>query len=245
MNALWFHAARRGRSPAIPSPPPSSDLSPANLDATLKTYGIVLPRSEIAANAVEAAAAAERIRFPVALKITSPDILHKTEAGGVILDLRDRASVVAAAQKLLDGTRSSFPDARIEGIQVQEMVSGVEAIIGTRTDPLYGPILLIGAGGVLVELANDAALRLLPVTPSEITSMIDGLKLKRLLAGFRSGPAADRAALEAAALALAQFYLDHRSRIGEIEINPLMIRQSGAVAVDVRAIWREESTGET
>jgi acetyltransferase len=244
MNALWFHAARRGRPPALPSPPPPSDLSPDNLDTKLQAYGIALPRSEMAATAAEAANAAERIRFPVALKIVSPDILHKTEAGGVILDLRDRAAVVAAAEKLLASTRTAVPNARIEGILVQEIISGVEAIIGARTDQLYGPILLIGSGGVLVELAKDAALRLLPVTSGEITSMIDGLKLNSLLAGFRGGAAADRAALEAAALALAQFYLDHRSRIGEIEINPLMIRQSGAVAVDVRVIWREESTGE-
>src|SRR5262249_15687223 len=138
--------------------------------------------------------------FPVALKIVSPDILHKTEAGGVILDLRDRAAVAAAAEKLLASTRTAVPNARIEGILVQEMVSGLEAIVGARTDPLYGPILLIGSGGVLVELAKDAALRLLPVTADEITSMVEGLKLKRLLAGFRSGEAADRAALEADAL---------------------------------------------
>src|SRR5205823_2159091 len=100
-----------------------------------------------------------------------------------------------------------------DGFLVQEMVAGVEAIVGARTDPLYGPILLVGTGGVLVELVKDAALRLLPVTPAEISSMIDGIRLKSLLAGFRGQAPADRGALETAALALAQFYLDHRSRI--------------------------------
>jgi hypothetical protein len=122
------------------------------------------------------------------------------------------------------------------------MVSGIEAIVGARNDALYGPILLVGAGGILVELARDIALRLLPVTAQDVTAMSDGLKLSKLIAGFRGRPAADRQALEAAVRALAQFYLDHRARIEDIEINPLMVRPSGAVAVDVRVIWR---TGET
>jgi acetate---CoA ligase (ADP-forming) len=100
-------------------------------------------------------------------------------------------------------------------------------------------MLLIGSGGVLVELAKDAALRLLPVSKADVTAMVDGLKLKQLLAGFRGRPAADRAALEATALAIGQFFLDHRARINDIEINPLMLRSAGAVAVDVRVIWRE------
>jgi hypothetical protein len=96
---------------------------------------------------------------------------------------------------------------------VQEMVSGVEAIVGARSDPLYGPMLLVGSGGVLVEVAKDAALRLLPVTTQDVGTMIDGLKLAQHLAGFRGQPAADRAALEAAALGLGRFFLDHRARI--------------------------------
>jgi len=128
---------------------------------------------------------------------------------------------------------------------VQEMVSGVEAIVGARQDPLYGPLLLVGAGGVLVELAKDAALRLLPVTADDVAAMIDGLKLDKLLTGFRGRPVADRAALEASVLALAQFYLDHRANIEDVEINPLMVRSNGrgAVAVDVRVIWRHENEG--
>jgi hypothetical protein len=130
------------------------------------------------------------------------------------------------------------------------MVVGLEAIVGARNDPLYGPLLLVGSGGVLVELVEDAALRLLPVALEEVGSMIDGLKLARRLSGLRGGPAADRAALEAAALALGRFFLDHRARIKEIEINPLIVRaderstalkpvKAGAIAVDVRVLWQE------
>jgi acetate---CoA ligase (ADP-forming) len=153
--------------------------------------------------------------------------------------------VHAAADALVAAARAAQPDARIDGFLVQEMVSGVEAIVGARTDPLYGPMLLVGSGGVLVELAKDAALRLLPVSATEVAAMLDRLKLATLLSGFRGRPAADRPALEANVLALAQFFLDHRARIKDIEINPLMVRPAGqgTVAVDVRVLWREDSQG--
>ena len=245
LNGLWFHAARRGRCPPTPAPAPASELSPATLDATLARYGIALPKSHAAGSAAEAVAAAARIGFPVALKIRSRDILHKTEAGGVALGLQSREAVQAAADALAASARATQPGAHIDGFLVQEMVSGVEAIVGARSDPLYGPMLLVGAGGVLVELAQDAALRLLPVAAGEVATMVDGLKLARLLHGFRGRPAADRAALEAAALALGRFFLDHRARINDIEINPLIVRSAnnGAVAVDVRVLWREDARG--
>ncbi len=241
LNGLWFHAARRGRRPLAPPPAPLSDLSPENLQATLARYGLALPNSQAVAGAGDAAAAAERIGFPVALKIRSRDILHKTEAGGVALDLHDREAVGAAAAALAASARAARPDARIDGFLVQEMVAGVEAIVGARSDPFYGPVLLIGAGGVLVELAKDAALRLLPLGSDDVAAMVDGLKLATLLAGFRGRPAADRAALEAAALALGRFFLDHQARLSDIEINPLIVRRAGhgAVAVDLRTTWRE------
>jgi acetyltransferase len=240
MNALWFYAKRQGTPPAKLPPAPASDLTPATLEATLARYGITLPVSRAVATPAEAEIAAEAIGFPVALKIRSPDILHKTEAGGVMLDLRSRQEVKGAAAALIAGARAAHAGARIEGLLVQQMVSGVEAIVGARSDPLYGPLLLIGAGGVLVELARDVALRLLPVAAPEVGAMIEGLRLKQLLAGYRGRAAADRAALEKTALALAQFYLDHRARIADVEINPLMVGRTGAVAVDVRVLWREQ-----
>jgi acetate---CoA ligase (ADP-forming) len=245
LNGLWFHAARRGRLPPAPPPAPASELTPATLEAMLASYGIALPKTCAASNIAEAVSAAERIGFPVVLKISSRDILHKTEAGGVALDLRDRAAVQKAAETLVAAARASHPGARIDGFLVQEMVSGIESIIGARSDALYGPMLLVGAGGVLVELVEDAALRLLPVTADEVSEMVDGLKLARLLSGFRGRPAADRAPLEATALALGRFFLDHRAKISDIEINPLMVRPkgSGAVAVDVRVVWREDAQG--
>src|SRR5262249_51828921 len=153
--------------------------------------------------------AAERIGFPVTLKIRSRDILHKTEVGGVALDLQNCDAVQAAAEALAASARAAQPSARIDGFLVQEMVSGIAAIVGARNDPPHGPLLLVGSGGVLVELVADAALRLLPVTTHEVSTMVDGLKLAQRLSEFRGRSAADRAALEAAALGLGRFFLDH------------------------------------
>ncbi|MDB5649465.1 MAG: acetyl-CoA synthetase [Hyphomicrobiales bacterium] len=237
MNALWFHAARQGREPRRPEPAKPTGITPETLHAKLASYGIHAPRSEQAASPEAAAEAAARIGFPVALKIRSPDILHKTESGGVALDLRDTQAVRAAAQQML--TRAG--DARIEGFDVQQMVTGgIEAIVGARDDALYGPMLLVGSGGILVELLDDAKLAMLPLEQNEVEGMISDLKLARLLAGYRGRPAADHAALSEAALALGRFFLDHRAEIADIEINPLVVREAGAgvIALDIRVLWR-------
>jgi len=241
LNALWFYAQRTGRAPALLPPAPSSDMTPDKLDATLARYGISLPQSRVVDSAAAAADAATEIGFPVALKIRSADIVHKTEAGGVKLDLKSRQHVLDAADVLVKAAHAAHPKAKIDGFLVQQMVSGIETIVGVHDDPLYGPLLLVGSGGILVELVRDAAQRLLPVEARDATAMIDTLKLAPLLAGYRGRPAGDRAALEACALGLARFYLDHRPRIAEIEINPLMVSAQGAVAVDVRVAWREEN----
>lgn len=240
MKALWFHAERQGKLPARPATEKPSKLTPETLEATLADYGIALPKSELAKSPAAAAEAAARIGFPVALKIQSVDILHKTEAGGVVLGLASAAAVKAAAAELLKSAASTHKGARIDGFLVQEMVSGIEAIVGARSDALYGPMLLVGSGGVLVELLKDAELAMLPVSGKEITGMVDRLKLSGLLAGYRGKPAADRKAMEKAIAGLAKFFLDHRTRLADIEINPLMVRPNGkgAVAVDVRVIWR-------
>ena len=238
LNALWFHAARALRQPSPLPPAWQSDLTPATLESALAAYGIVLPKAETVASAAQAMAASEHIGFPVALKVRSPDIVHKTEAGAVALDLRDPKAVGAAAGALAARVRQKQPGARIEGFLVQEMVSGVEAIVGARSDPLYGPLLLVGTGGVLVELTNDASLRLLPVTRNEVEAVIEKLRLTRLLGGFRGALPADRSALVTTVLALGRFFLDHRAKITDIEVNPLVVRASGCVAVDVRVLWR-------
>ena len=159
----------------------------------------------------------------MALKIVSSAISHKTEAGGVRLHLASEAEVERAAHELAASAAKAVPGAPIDGYLVQEMVDGVEMIIGARTDPLYGPMLVVGAGGILVELVKDVAFRLLPVTPEDVRAMIAELKVAKLLAGFRGKPAADVDALVQAICGLSDFYLDHRHLISDIEINPIIV----------------------
>src|SRR6202030_3954435 len=149
------------------------------------------------ANSAEAAvAAAGQLGYPVAVKVDSPDILHKTEAGVVRLNLRDAAQVRTAYAEILAGAKAYAPHARIIGVSVQEMVGqGVEVIVGVSCDPQLGPVLLFGSGGVMVEVYNDVALRRCPITRSEAQAMIAEVKGARLLQGFRGRPAADLEAL--------------------------------------------------
>ena len=226
LNGLWFHAARRGRVPAAPPPAPPSELSPATLDATLARYGIALPRSKAVANAAEAAAAAEAIGFPVALKLRSPDILHKTEAGGVALGLREprrragrrRHDGGGGARRAAEGCASTAFWCRRWSPGSRR--SWARAAIRSMAHCCSSAPAACWSSSPRTRRCGS-----FPSTAGDVTAMIDGLKLAQLLAGFRGRPAADRAALEAAALALGRFFLDHRGRIEDIEINPLMVRE--------------------
>jgi acetate---CoA ligase (ADP-forming) len=238
LSALAFYGVRKGRAVAPLSPPAGrpETLEGAALEAALARHGLTLPRSAMAKSSQDAAAAAAKIGFPVALKIVSSAISHKTEAGGVRLHLSSEAEVVRAAQELAASAAKAVPGAPIDGYLVQEMVDGVEMIVGARSDPLYGPMLVVGAGGILVELVKDVAFRLLPVTPADARAMIAELKVAKLLAGFRGKPAADVDALVAAICGLSDFYLDHRHLLSDIEINPLIVLAKGVRAVDVRML---------
>lgn len=238
LGGLAFYGARAGRSMAPLAAPTgrAETLEGAALEAALAKHGVTLPRSASAASPQAAAAAASEIGFPVALKIVSRAISHKTEAGGVRLHLASAAEVERAAHELAASAAKAVPGAAIDGYLVQEMVDGVEMIVGARSDPLYGPMLVVGAGGILVELVKDVAFRLLPVAPDDARAMIAELKVAKLLAGFRGKPAADLDALVAAICGLSAFYLDHRHLIGDIEINPLIVLSKGVRAVDVRML---------
>jgi succinyl-CoA synthetase beta subunit len=156
--------------------------------------------------------------------------------GGVFLNLDTAIKVEAGAAALSNAVRKAAPAAALTGFLVQEMVSGVELIVGARNDPLYGPVMVVGAGGILVELVRDIALALLPVRRRDVATMLDKLKVAKLLRGYRGRPACDMAALAQAICGLSDFFLDHRHAIADIEINPLVVLETGVCAVDVRAI---------
>jgi acetyltransferase len=240
LSGLAFYGARKGRRIAPPPPPAgrAESLDDANLAAALARHGLPAPKSGVAASPQDAGALAARIGFPVALKIVSRAISHKTEAGGVRLHLSSAPDVERAAQALLASAAKAAPGAPIDGFLVQEMVEGTEVILGARTDPLYGPMLVVGAGGILVELVKDIALRLLPVTAEEARAMLGELKVAKLLAGFRGRPPGDVDALVEAICGLSDFYLDYRHLLTDLEINPLIVhaKGEGVRAVDVRLV---------
>ena len=239
--ALADYAERRRRGiPAIMQVKPRSPDMP--VEAVLAEYGIKGPASGFARTAADAGAAAAQTGFPVALKIVSPQALHKTEVGGVALNIVSEDAAIAAAAEMEARLRGVDPSAEIEGFMVQQMVDGLEVIAGVRDDPQFGPVLALGFGGVLVEAIGDVSFRLLPVTAADVSDMLGELRAKSLLGPFRGAPARDVDALINCAVGLSNAYLDLRDRVSDIEINPLMVgaKGDGVCAVDIRAIPRSQ-----
>jgi acetate---CoA ligase (ADP-forming) len=241
LQALIKYSAARDRG-VLPLPEPTGDrasLEGAAFEQLLAHHGLTPPASAMGATAQQAAIEAARIGFPVALKIVSPQASHKTEVGGVALGLMDEAAVVAAADEMAARLAAIEPDAEVEGFLVQEMVSGVEVIIGVREDPQFGPFMIAGLGGVMVEAMRDIAFRMLPLMAADAKAMLDELQGKALLGEFRGRPARDIKALVAAMVGLSALFLDHREYLADLEVNPLIVGGigEGVRAVDVRPVF--------
>ena len=237
MQALVTYASAQRRGLALPTEPSSklSNLTDDALAQQLSDLGLTIPGQLITGPDPEAAAnKAEELGFPVALKIVSQNISHKTEAGGVRLNLKDRQSVVREAEEL----RSSLGGDQLNGFLVQEMVDGLEMLIGVREDADFGPLMVVGLGGIFVELFRDVSLRLAPVDEVEARTMLSELRGADALKGFRGQAPRDVEALVKAIVALSTFYLKNRGWLTEIEINPLIVlaEGKGVRAVDIRPI---------
>lgn len=199
----------------------------------LAAYGIAVTRDLLATSAEEAAAHFRALGGPVAMKIESPDIAHKSDSGGVRLNVASEASVRELFAAILADCARAAPGARLGGVVVQPMVPpGVELILGASTDPTYGPVIALGAGGVLAEFLGDPVLRLPPLTPDEASAMIDALPNRKILDGVRGRPAADRAALAEVVVRFSWLAADLADAVAEIDINPLIAGPAGAVAAD-------------
>ncbi len=210
--------------------------------AVLEAYGLRTPKDLLATSPDEAAAFAKEIGFPVALKLASPDILHKTEVGGVLLNVADEAVVREGWQAIVGRARAAHPSADIRGVQVQQMVQGgQEVILGMKRDPVFGPLVMFGLGGVYVEALADVSFRLAPLSRQDAEAMIAEVRSAKLLEGLRGAPPADRAALMDAILRIGQLAADC-PEILELDVNPLMVLPTGqgALAVDVRIILESE-----
>lgn len=231
-------ALRRG---VAPTPAPSgrvANLSGAEFDTLLNCHGLTLPTSATAKTPEEACAKAQAIGFPVALKIASPQATHKTEVGGVALGLRDTASVRTATEAMRARLAAHDPKAQIDGFLVQEMVEGVEMILGVRRDPQFGPFMLIGLGGIMVEAIKDVAIRLLPIDAETARDMLHSLRGAGVLGEFRGRSARDTDAVVRAMVGLSRLFLDHQEFLSDLEINPLIVlaQGQGVRAVDVRTV---------
>lgn len=242
LQALIKYSAvlERGVAPLSEPTGARASLVGAAFEQRLAQHGLTPPASAMGATAQQAATEAAKIGFPVALKIVSPQASHKTEVGGVSLGLMDEAAVVAAADEMAARLAAIEPDAVVEGFLVQEMVSGVEMILGVREDPQFGPFMVAGLGGVMVEAMRDIAFRMLPLTTADAEAMLDELRGKALLGEFRGRPARDIEALTTAMVGLSALFLDHRTHLADLEVNPLIVGAvgEGVRAVDVRPVFK-------
>jgi acyl-CoA synthetase (NDP forming) len=213
-----------------------SVLSPGECRALCAACGIALPKAATAASAPEAGQAASALGFPVVMKIASPDILHKTEVGGVVLNVRSAAEAEQGYEKIMAGARANQPDARVAGVEIQQMLSGgQEVIVGATTDPSFGKVVAFGLGGILVEVLKDITFRLAPASRDDALSMINGIEAAEILNGVRGAAAIDKGALAAIIETVSMLAADF-PEIAEIDLNPVLARPDGAVALDVRVL---------
>ena len=201
-----------------------------------KDYGIPITRFELAKNEAEAVEFAEAIGYPVVLKIVSPDIIHKSDVGGVVVDLKDEKAVRGAYKQILGNVKKHDAKAKIVGVLVQEMApASTEVIVGSIKDPQFGPAIMFGLGGVFVEVLKDVTFRIAPVTEEEAREMIEEVKAYPLLKGYRGSPPADINAIVKIILATSKLVMEHQE-IKELDLNPIMVYEKGAKTVDARII---------
>jgi len=199
-------------------------------------YGISVPKFKIASDEKEAAKYAEEIGYPIVLKIVSPDVIHKSDAGGVMVNLTNQAEVVAAYQKILENVKKYKNDAKIVGVLVQEMApQSTETIVGAIKDPQFGQTVMFGLGGIFVEIFKDVSFRIAPLTAEDAKEMIIELKAYPLLKGYRNAPPADIDALTDILLRTSRLVMEN-PEIKELDFNPVLAYQKGAKTVDARII---------
>ncbi len=199
-------------------------------------YGIPVTKFKVALNEKEAAKYADEIGYPVVLKIVSADIIHKSDAGGVMVNLKNAADISGAYNKILENIKKYKSDAKIAGVLVQEMApQSTEVIVGAIKDPQFGQTLMFGLGGIFVEILKDVNFRIAPLTADDARDMITELKAYPLLKGYRNTPPADIDALVKILCNTSRLVMDN-PEIKELDLNPVMAYQSGAKTVDARII---------
>ncbi len=202
----------------------------------MKKIGIEIPESEIARNEEQAVSLAKKLGFPLVLKISSPDIIHKTDIGCVAMGVNTLEDVKKVYKAIIHNAKKHSPHARIEGVVVQKMLAGKhirEVIVGAKRDEQFGPVIMFGLGGIFVEIMKDVTFRLIPIQRKDAREMIREIKGFRLLQKVRNKKPVNFTALENVLLKVSRL-MERYEKIRELDINPLMVDDKKAVAVDIR-----------
>ena len=220
------HARREGRTL----------LNEVESKELLQAAGIPTAAARLARTADEAEVLADELGYPAVLKVVSPEIAHKSDVGGVALNLADAGAVREGFARMVERVAAARPDARIEGVAVQRQApAGTEVIVGVTTDPQFGPVVMFGLGGVLVEVLRDVAFRVVPLAPRDARQMVREIQGFPLLQGYRGAPPADLTALEDLMLKVSAFVEAH-PEVEELDLNPVFAYPDGVLAVDARVI---------
>ncbi len=202
----------------------------------LKKAGIPVVEAKLSRSKKEAISISKEMGFPVVLKISSPDVIHKSDSGGVKLGLANATQVGKAYNEIISSVKQAYPEAQIEGVSVQPMAPpGVEVIVGMSKDPQFGPVLMFGLGGILVEVLKDVSFRIVPVTERDAREMIREIKGYPILEGYRGQKPASIPSLEKLIVKVSQF-VEKNPHIKELDLNPIFAYPDKAVAVDARII---------
>jgi acyl-CoA synthetase (NDP forming) len=225
-NQIIVDAIRQGRNL----------LTEIEAKQVFKDAGVPVVEARLAKSRKEAAEISAAISFPVVLKIASPDIIHKSDAGGVKVGLKNKTEVVKTYSEIMAAARQKFPKAKIDGVAVEKMARpGVEIIIGVFRDAQFGPVIMFGLGGIFVEVLKDVSFRIIPIARRDAAEMIKEIKGYPLLKGYRGTEPANIAILEDILLNVSEF-VDKTPEIKEIDLNPIIAYKDSAVTVDARIV---------
>jgi len=213
---------------------PNNDL---NIQDIYQKYGLIPVKSKLASNEVEAASIAESFGFPVVLKIESPDILHKTDVGGVELNLYTKEQVKTAFLRIINSVKNAMPNAQVQGVVVQEMLSkGFELIIGYNFDPVFGPTLMLGIGGIFTEVIKDVVFRVLPISRDDATQMLSGLKSAIILKGYRNLPPVSEKMLIKLLTTIGKMAMDLYPEVDSLDFNPIVVWDDQHRVIDFKFV---------
>jgi len=206
----------------------------------LELSGIPLNKYKLAKTEEEAVTIANEIGYPLVMKIVSPQIIHKTEVGGVKVNITSEDEVRKTYNGLIARAKDKMPEAEILGVSLEEMLRGTELIVGTTEDPQFGPMIMFGVGGIFVEVYKDVSFRLVPITAGDAVEMLNEIKGKALLHGVRGLPEANIEQLSKILISVSNLIESH-PQIKEMDINPLIITNSGAMAADARIVLDQKN----